>query len=123
MIWKYRTIDRKTITDTDLEKISDLYQNAFGKHPARSIVRKAEIADYFKKFMSRKNARILVLENTARNNELIGFISYFELESIRLLSIVQSAQISKEIRERSSGSIVYSNIIAIKSSYGIALSV
>lgn len=117
MVWRFRTIDEASLSEKDILNIADLYQNAFRRHPARSIATKSEIIAYFKSFIRRKNARILILENIARNDELIGFLAYFEIESIRILSLVQSQKISSHIREKSSGPLVYSNIIAIKSSY------
>ncbi len=115
--WGYRVLNRENIEESDFIKISELYRDAFRNHPARSMISGREIADYFKAFLNRKNAGILVLENRERSGELIGFISYFEVETIRLLALVQSAKISEEIRERTAGPLVYSNILAIKRSY------
>jgi nicotinic acid mononucleotide adenylyltransferase len=115
--WSYRLIDQDNIRKTDMAAIADLYQNAFRDHPARSMVSKNEIFEYYDKFFTKQKGKILVLENTSRNNELIGMLTYFEIETVRLLSLVKSPAVSELIREKTAGRLVYSNILAIRSSY------
>jgi nicotinic acid mononucleotide adenylyltransferase len=117
MAWRYRLLKADNFADKELQAITDLYQNAFSRHPARSIPTRGEIVAYFRDFIKRKNARILILENIQRGNELIGFLAYFELESVRLLALVQSPKVSALIREATAGPLVYTNIMAIKPSY------